>query len=310
MPSPSLFVFLRNFAEGNPEGWQHLFDHAIAADRAGVDGVAVSDHVVLGERLDAHAKPELGGSAGGHLSTGSDGDWLEPLTLLSVICGQTTRIRLTTHILLAALRRPVVLAKAAATLDVLSGGRLELGVGIGWQREEYDAAGLDFSRRGRQLDQTLEVCQTLWRHSPATFETGDMRFDHIHCKPQPVQALGVPIWVSGTLNRRVLDRLVRFASGWIPWGPDAADPTAAVPVLRAALVDAGRDPSDFGIRAFLPPVDDEQRNLDRTMAQVRALVDAGITQFVGALRLPAGVAAAEDYLARLMEAFRAATDRP
>ena len=74
-----------------------------------------------------------------------------------------TRVRLGTNILLAALRRPVVLAKTAATLDVLSGGRLDLGVGVGWQREEYEAAGLDFDGRGRLLDHTLEVCQTLWR---------------------------------------------------------------------------------------------------------------------------------------------------
>ena len=70
----------------------------------------------------------------------------------------TERVRLATGILLAALRRPVVLAKTAATLDVLSGGRLDLGVGVGWQREEYEAAGLDFDRRGRLLDDTLEVC--------------------------------------------------------------------------------------------------------------------------------------------------------
>ncbi len=77
-------------------------------------------------------------------------------------------MRLGTYILLAALRRPVVLAKQLATLDVLSGGRVDLGVGIGWQREEYEAAGLDFATRGRLLDDSLEVCQTLWREPRAS----------------------------------------------------------------------------------------------------------------------------------------------
>ena len=123
----------------------------------------MSDHVVFGERLEEYGRPEIGGQAGGKQPTGPDGHWLEPLTTLSVLAGMTSRIRLGTNILVAALRRPAVLAKSTATLDVLSGGRLDLGVGVGWQREEYEAAGLDFDRRGRLLDHTLEVLQTLWR---------------------------------------------------------------------------------------------------------------------------------------------------
>ena len=130
----------------------------------------MSDHVVFGERLEEYGRPEIGGQAGGKQPTGPDGHWLEPLTTLSVLAGMTSRIRLGTNILVAALRRPAVLAKSAATLDVLSGGRLDLGVGVGWQREEYDAAGLDFDGRGRLLDHTLEVCQTLWREPRAAYD--------------------------------------------------------------------------------------------------------------------------------------------
>ena len=108
----------------------------------------MSDHVVFGERLEEYGRPEIGGQAGGKQPTGPDGHWLEPLTTLSVLAGMTSRIRLGTNILVAALRRPAVLAKSTATLDVLSGGRLDLGVGVGWQREEYEAAGLDFDGRG------------------------------------------------------------------------------------------------------------------------------------------------------------------
>ena len=103
-----------------------------------------------------------------------------------------------------------MLAKQLATLDVLSHGRVDLGVGIGWQREEYEAAGLDFGTRGRLLDHSLEVCQTLWREQRANFASPELSFDAIHMMPKPVQAGGVPIWVSGRVNERVAQRLARF----------------------------------------------------------------------------------------------------
>ena len=148
-----------------------------------------------------------------------------------------------------------MLAKTAATVDVLSGGRLDLGVGIGWQREEYEAAGLDFGGRGRLLDHTLEVCQTLWRDAPARFDADGLRFDGIHSLPHPVQPGGVPIWVSGTLNERVLERVARFGSGWIPWGPAADDLEASIPRVHEALSAAGRDPDNFQVAGRLPVVE-------------------------------------------------------
>jgi alkanesulfonate monooxygenase SsuD/methylene tetrahydromethanopterin reductase-like flavin-dependent oxidoreductase (luciferase family) len=155
--SPGLSIMLKSYAAEDPgrSGWQPMLERARAADEAGIDRLFVSDHVVFGENLEAYARPELGGAAGGRQPTGPDGHWLEPLTALSVVAGITSRVRLATGILLAALRRPVVLAKTAATLDVLSGGRLDLGVGVGWQREEYEAAGLKFESRGHLLDHTL-----------------------------------------------------------------------------------------------------------------------------------------------------------
>src|SRR5262249_19713475 len=111
---PRITISLTNFAAHDPGGWDHLLDRARAADDAGVDRLVVSAHVVYGENLEAYGRPELGGTAGGRQPTGPDGHWLEPLTLLSVIAGLTSRVRLGTAVLLAALRRPVVLAKTAA----------------------------------------------------------------------------------------------------------------------------------------------------------------------------------------------------
>ena len=155
---PLLGLYLPSFTEASAPDWTPLFEVARAADVAGIDRLVISDHIAFGERLEEYAKPEIGGQAGGKQPTGPDGAWLEPLTTLAVLAGMTKRVRLGTQILIAALRRPVVLAKTAATLDVLSGGRLDLGVGVGWQREEYDAAGLAFEGRGKLLNHTLEVC--------------------------------------------------------------------------------------------------------------------------------------------------------
>jgi probable F420-dependent oxidoreductase len=308
---PQLTIGVRTFSADDPGGWEPLFERARLLDRAGIDRLVVSDHVVFGEHLEAYGRPEVGGAEGGVQPTGPDGHWLEPMTTLAVLAGMTARIRLGTNILIAALRRPVVLAKSAATLDVLSGGRLDLGVGVGWQREEYEAAGLDFGRRGRALDQTLEVCQALWREQRVTFESADLRFEGIHQMPKPVQAGGVPLWISGRVNDAVVRRLARFGSGWIPWGEDATDLERSLPRLRGLLADAGRDPAGLQVSGQLPEVRDGDGNLDipATMAAVPALVESGVTDFRASLRIPQD-GSAEDHVRRSVAAFREVTGRP
>jgi len=309
--APQLSVGVRTFAADDPGGWEPLFERARLLDRAGVDRLLVSDHVVFGEHLDAYGRPESGGVSGGVQPTGPDGHWLEPLTTLAVLAGMTEQIRLGTNILIAALRRPVVLAKTAATLDVLSGGRLDLGVGVGWQREEYAAAGLEFDQRGRALDETLEVCQALWRETRASHESDTLRFDGIHQMPKPLQPGGVPLWISGRVNAAVVRRLARFGSGWIPWGEDADDLATSLPRLRERLADAGRDPADLQVAGQLPAVlgDDGELDVDATMAAVPVLVDAGVTDFRASLRIPPDPGAAEEHLLRVVGAFRAAAGR-
>ena len=309
---PTLSIRLTNFAAEDPGDWQPMFDRARAADQAGIDRVLVSDHVVFGENLEAYGRPELGGSEGGVQPTGPDGMWLEPLTVLAMVAAVTSRVRLQTDIIQAALRRPVVLAKTAATLDVLSGGRLDLGVGVGWQREEYDAAGLSFDGRGRLLDQTLAVCQALWRDSPASFDGDGLRFDSIHCMPKPLQPGGVPVWVSGTLNAAVLRRIVRFGSGWVPWGRDARDLPSSLARVHEALVQAGRDVTGFQVPGTLPRVRDGSGQLDlaATMDAVPGLVDAGVTDFRVTLAIPESLGEAIDFLSGIVEAFRSTVGRP
>lgn len=309
MTRTRLSVFLPTFAAEDPGRWDHVFDIAQAADRAGIDRVVVSDHVVFGENLEAYGRPETGGVAGGRQPTGPDGHWLEPVTVLTTVAAQTSRVRLGTYILLAALRRPVVLAKQLATLDVLSRGRVDLGVGIGWQREEYEAAGLDFGARGRLLDESLEICQTLWRDERAAFTSPGLTFDGIHSMPKPRQPGGVPIWVSGRCNPRVARRLARFGSGWIPWGDDAADPVASIPRMRAEVDQAGGDGAGLMVLAPLavPRQKDGSLDLAATKERLPALVEAGVTDVLAQLRTPATYAGALDAYSELVAAFKEAT---
>lgn len=263
--APQVSVTLRTFAEPGQGSWSALLDTAEMIERSGVDRLVVSDHVVFGEALDDYRRPELGGRAGGRQPTGPDGEWLEPLTVLSAVAARTSRLRLGTSILLAALRRPVVLAKAVATLDVLSGGRVDLGVGVGWQRAEYEAAELRFEERGRLLDECLAMCRSLWTEPVVHLPTGP-----VHQMPKPAQPGGVPVWVSGrSTNPRVVERVVRFGSGWIPWGDDADDPTQGIARLRAAMAAAGRSADRLQVSATLP--DDGGRFTE--------LLEAGVTDF-------------------------------
>jgi probable F420-dependent oxidoreductase len=276
---PQLSVHLRTFAAEEAYDWEVILVAARRLDEAGVDRLTVSDHVVFGERLEEYGRPEVGGRAGGKQPTGPDGAWLEPIAALAVIAGMTSRIRLGTNVVLAALRRPVVLAKQAATIDVLSGGRLDLGVGVGWQREEYEAAGLDFANRGRLLDHTLEVCETLWTQRRAAYDSPELRFDAIHMMPKPVDPGGVPIWVSGTVTRPVALRLARFGTGWIPWGRDADNPREGIARMRRALAAIGHDSSALRVMGQIPVVGRPGGTVDveRTLAGVPAAVDAGVT---------------------------------
>ena len=307
--APQLSTGMRTFSAAPTEDWSSLAEVARAADAAGVDRLVMSDHVVFGENLEAYQDPARGGARGGKQPTGPDGAWLDPVTTIAHLTAVTTRVRFATNILLAALRRPVVLAKMAATIDVLSGGRLDLGVGVGWQREEYEAAGLSYEGRGRLLDHTIEVCQALWRNERVDFASDELTFAGIHQMPKPTQPGGVPIWTSGTVNARSMGRLAAYGSGWIPWGDDAADIEGGIERMRRAVSDRGRDPSELGVVGNLRMAKDADGNLDlvRTMEPVPGLHAAGVTDFRIVMQPPPGLDAASEYMGTIVAAFRSAS---
>ncbi|MDA8047315.1 MAG: TIGR03619 family F420-dependent LLM class oxidoreductase [Actinomycetota bacterium] len=304
-----LSTALQSFVPEERGDWAGMVRFARMADQAGFDRLVISDHVVFGEDLDAYGDPKKGGAEGGRQPTGPDGAWLDPVITIAHLTAVTTRVRFGTNILLAALRRPVVLAKMAATIDVLSGGRLDIGVGVGWQREEYEAAGLDYDQRGRLLNHTIEVCQALWTERVASFDSEELTFRNIHQMPKPVQDGGVPIWVSGRVNARSMERLARYGSGWIPWAEDAADIEGGIARMRQAVEGLGRDPSGLGVVGTLREHLDDGGAFDasRTMAPVGRLAEAGVTDFRIRMRLPEDESAQAERLAQVAGAFRAAT---
>ncbi|HEV7852050.1 MAG TPA: TIGR03619 family F420-dependent LLM class oxidoreductase, partial [Mycobacterium sp.] len=238
--------------------------------------------------------------------TGPDGNWLEPLVFLTAVAAKTTRIRLATAVLLAALRRPAVLAKQLATMDVLSGGRVDLGVGVGWQREEYEAVGLAFEDRGRLLDHTLEVSRLLWTQQRARYDSPELSFDGIHQMPKPVQPGGIPIWISGTVNKRVARRLSNFGTRWIPWGPAISNLAESVPAMKKAIADVGGDPTDLAVQGAAALKRDADGGIDvgASLAPVEKQVAAGATDIRFSGSLPKDLHQAQQQLSQLVAAFR------
>lgn len=249
-----------------------LIDAARRAEAAGFGAVSISDHVVMGPHADRYPW--------GQFPFPPDAPWYEPLTVLTAIAAATTKIGLTTGILIVPLRPAALLAKWAATLDVVSGGRLELGVGTGWQKEEFDALGLEHGRRGRMLTDSIGACRALWSPGPAAYTSETVSFTDIWCDPKPVHPGGIPILFSGTLTPRNLRRIVELGDGWIPIMGERRDGIAAgVEELRRRFEAAGRDPATLRVRSAVRIGRDGEGTPDpaATLVRSRDLIDAGVT---------------------------------
>ncbi|HEX6313133.1 MAG TPA: TIGR03619 family F420-dependent LLM class oxidoreductase, partial [Acidimicrobiia bacterium] len=248
-----------------------MVDTARVADAAGVDELVLPDHVVMSTRLDRYPF--------GRFPYGSEEPWLEPLTALAAFAGATERIRLSTGVLIAPLRPATLLAKTAATLDVLSRGRLDLGVGTGWQPEEYEAEGVPFEGRVARLDDTIRACRALWTDEPpVSFASPTVSFTDLWCEPRPVQPGGIPVSFGGGANTATARRVAGLGAGWLPIGVTPHEELAkGIALIRDACAAVGRDPATVGVRAGLAVAtsDDGSVDLDRTLAAVPALAELG-----------------------------------
>ncbi|QDX82165.1 LLM class F420-dependent oxidoreductase [Denitratisoma sp. DHT3] len=258
---------LQNWFSGD---FSSVVDVIRIADRKGADQVSLTDHVVMGEQVDRYPY--------GAFPAPLDTPWYEPITVLAAIAGATERIRLSTGILISPLRPAVLLAKQLATLDVMSRGRVEIGIGTGWQREEYEAAGIDFEKRYRIMDEQVRVCRALWSEAPVSFQGETVQLERIHQWPRPVQPR-LPIWLGIAPTPRNCQRMAELADGWIPMLQAPKALATGLADIRAAFDARGRDFAGFQTRVVLPGVfrADGTPDLAATLAQIPALRAAGVT---------------------------------
>lgn len=216
----------------------------------GYDTLHTGDHIVVPKTIaSTYPYSETGAFPGA-----GSGEYLEQLTVLSYVAGQTQTIRLVTSVIIVPHRNPLVAAKALATLDVLSKGRLVVGVGVGWMQEEFDTLGIPpFKERGAVTDEYLRAFKELWTSDNPTFDGTYCRFSNIDFLPKPVQQPHPPIWVGGE-SRRALRRTAQLGNGWYPIGSNPRFPMGAPQQLKAGLERLrsfceaeGRDPADLDI---------------------------------------------------------------
>jgi len=281
---------------------ERLLELARACEEAGADSVVLSEHVLLAEVITGHP------GASSHFPFPGTEQYPEPLVTLAAIAAVTSRVRLSTNIMVAPLRPAGLLAKMAATVDCLSGGRLELGVGTGWHEPEYAALGVPMERLPQRLDDTLRACRALWRDHPATFSSPTVSFSDMHCSPAPVQA-EIPLWIGGAATRGMARRVAELGQGWTLMGGD--DP----PEIRAGLAlvgeeceRIGRDASAIGARVsiFPPPGLAPGEGVRRMLQRIPPLMEAGATVVQVPLpQLAARVEDAREAVAEVVEGARA-----
>jgi probable F420-dependent oxidoreductase len=221
----------------------------------GFASVVIADHVVFPVTIRSRYPYTVSGAFPGQ------GDALEQLSLMAFIAGKTRALRLISSVMILPHRNPVVTAKMLATIDVLSGGRVTVGVGVGWLREEFQAlAAPDFDRRGAVSDEYLRIFKTLWTEDPASFHGEFYRFDRIRCLPHPVQKPHPPIWIGGH-SKPALRRVARLGDGWHPVGANPAAPLRPAEMrvlldeLRRLAEAERRDPATLTISYKAPLYD-------------------------------------------------------
>jgi alkanesulfonate monooxygenase SsuD/methylene tetrahydromethanopterin reductase-like flavin-dependent oxidoreductase (luciferase family) len=257
-------------------GARAFVEQARAIEDAGIDGIVMPDHVVFGTNV----QYPFGGWAVNPADT-----WPEPMAVLAAAAGATRRVALVTNVLIAPLRSAALLAKQAATLFQLSDGRFQLGVGTGWQRQEYEASGLSFAQRADFLFDQMRACRALWRGESTSFQSPHVSLDRIWCSPGVPDQDGrspLPLWFGLAPSAANARFFAEFpAAGWSCINPDAQ----AIAQGRAALQKTLRE--QFGIdralriRAAPAVMFDAAGNacVERTIASLAQSVHAGVTDF-------------------------------
>jgi probable F420-dependent oxidoreductase len=258
---------------------------AVAAEDAGFATLWSGEHVVMVDEP-ASRYPY---SADGTIAVPPDADWLDPLLGLTFAAAVTSRIRLATGVLLLPEHNPVLAAKQAATLDVLSGGRFTLGVGIGWSAEEFAALGIPFARRGQRAAEYVAAMRELWAEDPASFSGEFTRFDGVRVNPKPVRRRRIPV-VFGGNSDPALQRAAAIGDGWYGFNVPADGVAERIGVLAGYCQEHGRDVSKLSVAVALS---------DGHPGVLPGLAAAGVTELVVVAAPPEDPAEAAAWVAEL-----------
>lgn len=258
---------------------------ATAAEAAGFATLWSGEHVVLVDQPGSRYPY----SADGRIAVPAAADWLDPLLGLSFIAAVTTTIGLATGVLLLPEHNPVLSAKQAATLDVLSGGRLTLGVGIGWSAEEFAALGIPFAGRGRRTAEYVAAMRTLWANDVASFSGEFTRFESVRVNPKPVRDRRIPVVIGGNSDA-ALGRVAAFGDGWYGFNLPAAAVAERVTALAGYCREHGRSLRELSVAVALT---------DGDPSLLSELAEAGVTELVIVGAPPADPAEAATWVEEL-----------
>jgi probable F420-dependent oxidoreductase len=279
MTAPRLVLVLsENWTLTPPRDLRALVDMAVVAEAAGFDAVMLSEHVVLGPS--AGEKGIMGNPRDYALPGNQDPmtPWPSSLVLLSAIAAATSRLRLAACAVIAPLRHPLLLARELGTLDLLSEGRLVVQPTVSWHRDEYEALGVPFGRRGRLLDEQLAAWAAVWASSPATFEGEHYAFRDVYLEPKAWRPDGPRLWLGGeSVHPRLLRRIVRYAHGFHPLGRPTDEDMER---LAAGLAEHGRRLDDLELVGGMRPVFPDESSpspLEPALAQLPDLLARGFT---------------------------------
>ena len=215
------------------------------AEELGYHSLWLGDHIVIPEKIEAAYPYSADGAAGFPRRA----PFPDPFVLLGGLALATSRILLGTSVIVIPYRNPLAVAKAVTTVDLLSHGRFQFGVGVGWLKEEFDALGEDFTRRARQTREYLHIMKAVWRAEPASFSGEFLTFSDIHNVPLPVQKPHPPI-IFGGESLPALKRVADLGDGWQPGTASLKVLSKSVPQLQALMTERGRDYADLSVSAL------------------------------------------------------------
>jgi probable F420-dependent oxidoreductase len=235
------------------------------AERLGFESVWLPEHLVFTRTMSRSPYPGQS-----HPPVPPDTPIFDAFAYLAFLAARTERVRLGTHVFNIGLRHPFTTARGVQTVDLLSDGRFEFGVGASWLEQEWDATGLDFETRGRRVDEAIDVCKRLWSEETVTHHGEFFRFDEVAFEPKPNQRPWPPILVGGE-SMVALRRAARCGDGWLGMGHTFESAASKISVLRRLLTEHDRDQDSFQI-VLGGPVS--------TRADVRRWEDLGVTRLI------------------------------